>query len=186
MNGMGTEFVQRSLAALGSELESRGFHGPITICLAGGAAGLLGGWLRASRVTADCDVMRLDPEEAWEGIGAAAGAVAGRLGLPATWINRECRIHEWCVPLGWASRCEPVGRFGPLEVRRMARVDLIACKIVSAPRRPQDLEDLRDLAPTAAELEAAQRHLERLERESLAGEPFNDQWRIVRLLRGGV
>jgi hypothetical protein len=75
---MDTDVVRQALAALGSELRARDHHGPITLSLVGAAAGLLGGWLRENRVTADCDVMGLDPEGAWAEVEAAVGAAAER------------------------------------------------------------------------------------------------------------
>lgn len=109
---------------------------------------------------------------------------AAQLDLPATWLNRDCATYAWCMPLGWEGRCVLVERFGPLETLRASRLDLIAAKVVSAPSRPQEIEDLHDLQPTAIEIEFVFKHLDRLERESLDGATFDEQRDILRSLGG--
>jgi hypothetical protein len=47
------------------------------------------------------------------------------------------------------------------------RKDFIAAKIVSAPKRPHDYEDLKAVRPTQGELDFASSHIDRLESESL-------------------
>lgn len=181
---MNADIVRAAFQATGAALRNRRVPGPIDVVVCGGVAGLLGGWLRAGRTTTDCDVVKFAPESTWLAVSEAVVEAAAKLDLPTGWLNRECGVHAWCLPLGWESRCEPVECFGPLVVRRIARLDLIAAKVVSSPRRPQDLEDLRDLAPTGAELSAVMEHLDRLARESLDIETFDAQRSVVNWLRG--
>ncbi len=157
---------------------------PIRVLIAGGAAGMLGGLLKPDRTTGDCDVMGVGEESDWRDVERAAAEAAAQLDLPARWLNRDCRIYAWCLPLAWESRCESVGQFGPLEVLRVSRVDLIAAKIIGSPKRPQDLEDLRDLRPSRAELEFAEQNIDRLEAEHLDGKKFDDERAVFSVLRG--
>lgn len=125
-------------------------------------------------------------DTSWNEVSEAAKEVAHSLKLPETWLNRDCSMYAWCLPLGWQSRCESVETFGPLEVTRIARIDLIAAKIMGAPKRPQDLEDLRDMNPAPAELDFVKEHIDRLESEDLDGRDFADQRGILKVLRGGT
>lgn len=63
-------------------------------------------------------------------------------------------------------------------------MDLVCAKVMGAPKRAQDLEDLCDLRPTAAELDFVEDHLQRLAQESLDNETFQEQWGVVEGLRG--
>jgi hypothetical protein len=118
----------------------RRLSGPVEIVLAGGVAGpfagLFAGLLGDRRTTGDCDVLDINREEHWRSLSDAAAEVARSIGLPLVWLNRDCQRYAWCFPLGWKSRTEPVGRFGPSHVRRVARFDLMASKVVSGPNRP--------------------------------------------------
>jgi hypothetical protein len=154
------------------------------VFVVGGAAGMLAGLLRGSRTTADCDVLLAADDADWPALESAAREAARSLQLPERWLNRDSTMYAWCLPLGWTRRCERVGIFGPLEVLRLARIDLIATKIMSAPRRPQDLEDLRDIRPTADELDFALLNIERIKAEHLDREEFPRQRAIVQVLRG--
>lgn len=177
--------LETALRACAARLAGRSGGGSVRILVVGGTAGLLGGLLRGSRTTGDCDVMAVRPEGAWPDVERAAAAVAKEMKLPENWLNTNCRAFAWSMPLGWEGRCEPVGDFGLLEVWRASRIDLIASKIVAAPKRPQDIEDVRDMRPTADELDFVQEHIDRLERESLdADASFDAQRAIVDVLRG--
>ncbi|MEQ9617420.1 MAG: hypothetical protein RLN60_05235 [Phycisphaerales bacterium] len=183
MNG---KQIIEALEAVGRLLEERGDKAIVRLFIAGGVAGLLGELLRGSRTTGDCDVMATIPEEAWRAVEDAARQVATDLGLPSEWLNKRASSFAWTLPLEWEGRCVPVGRFGPLDVRRVCRRDLIACKVVAAPKRPQDLEDLNDMAPTAEELDFVEAHLHRLESESLDRERYDDRRAILDTLRGAT
>jgi hypothetical protein len=50
---------------------------------------------------------------------------------------------------GWRERTVPVGEFGPLRVRAIARIDLISLKLIAG--RERDLNDLDALEVTAEE-----------------------------------
>jgi hypothetical protein len=156
---------------------------PATIVLAGASAAILGHLLGRGRSTTDCDVMRAEPEEAWAPLAKAAAVVGRRLGLRADWLSRDCQMYAWSLPLGWRERCEHVAKLGALDVWRLSRLDLICAKIMSAPRRPQDMEDLRAMEPEASDLEFATANLDRLSAESLDNEGFDDQRRVIADLR---
>ena len=137
----------------------------VSLYVIGGSAGLLSGRLAESRTTGDVDVGIVDPEEHWIKVCEAARDVAVELSLPREWMNDRCRMFGWCLPLGWRERCEFVSQYGPLNVFAIGRRDFIAAKVISSPKRPQDLEDLRVLAPTVDDLEFAEEHIGRLEQE---------------------
>jgi hypothetical protein len=67
---------------------------------------------------------------------------------------------------------------------RISRMDLIASKVMSSPKRPHDLEDLRDLKATNEELDFVEQHIDRLEAEDLDRREFSDQRAVLRSLRG--
>lgn len=151
----------------------------LRVIVAGGVAGLLGGMLSAARTTGDVDVIWAGTDVEWRAIERAAALVAAELSLPPRWFNRDCAQFEWCLPLGWKSRCVDVGVFGPLEVTRISRLDLLAAKLVSSPKRPQDLLDIREIAPSREEIAFLHEHLDRLESEHLGGETFERQRQIL-------
>ncbi len=93
-------------------------------------------------------------------------------------------MHAWSLPIGWRTRCEPVERIGPLDILRLARFDLMASKIIAAPQRPHDLEDLIHLKPTREELQELAAHVRRLAAEDLDRRSFKDQLDIIEHLRG--
>lgn len=178
------QLVLSALAAVGQRLARLGRGAPIRVLVAGGTAGILGGFLKPERTTGDCDVIGVSSESDWSDLERAAAEVARQLDLPPTWLNRDCQMYAWCLPVGWQSRCERVDQFGPLEVLRVSRIDLIAAKVIGSPTRPQDLEDLRDMRPTVDELDSAERNLDRLEGEHLDGKKFDQERAILKVLRG--
>jgi hypothetical protein len=93
-------------------------------------------------------------------------------------------MYAWALRLGWRQRCEPVGTYGPLVVLRLSRIDLIATKVIGAPKRPQDVEDLIQIQPTADELRIVAEHVDRLEAEDLDRRSFDDQRAILRAIGG--
>lgn len=94
-------------------------------------------------------------------------------------------MYAWCLPLGWKERCEPLRTFGPLEIWRINRQDFIAAKVVSAPSRPQDFEDLLAVGPSEEELAFAEENLDRVEQESPdPDQSFEDARAILDALRG--
>ena len=157
----------------------------VRIVLAGGVAGLFAGLLSAARTTTDCDVMAVESEADWHILAACAAEVADTLGLAPTWLSRDCAAFARALPLGWRQRTEAVGEFGLLRVERPSRFDLLGSKLLGAPRRPQDLEDLVRIAPTGEELAALHDHLDRAAREDLSGTTFDAQRAVLRALVGG-
>lgn len=156
---------------------------PATIVVAGASAAMLGRLLGRGRSTTDCDVMRAEPEEVWAALAAAAAIVGRRVGLRADWLSRDCQMYAWSLPLGWRERCEHVAKLGRLDVLRLSRLDLICAKIMSAPKRPQDMEDLRAMEPEGSDLAFAIANLDRLSAESLDNEGFTDQRGVIADLR---
>lgn len=175
------DLLLASLRELGELLEAA--TGPINIVLIGGGAGLLLGALDPARTTADCDVVAVEPDSVWESVRSCAAQVAIQRRLPESWLNRDSAAFAWMLPLGWRNRCQMLHQFGPLRVHVISRQDLIASKIISAPKRPQDLEDLRQLKPTESDLVFAENNLLRVEAESLNNEVLDDQRTIIRVLR---
>lgn len=173
----------QAIRETGSVLTRRGLRGPFEIVLAGGVAGLLAGLLDVRRTTGDCDVLDIDQEAHWRPLSEAAAEVARSMGLPPTWLNRDCQQYAWCFPLGWKGRTEPVGRFGPLVVRRVGRLDLMASKVVAGPKRPQDVLDVMAMRPTPEELDAIDQHLDRLSAEHLDGFNHAPQRAILQAMR---
>lgn len=184
MGAINSNLALQALRATGELLQSRGTTTQLTIMIAGGTAGLLAGELRPPRTTDDCDIMWSHPRDQWPVIQSAAQEVAQALQLPSTWLNHDSDFYAWTLPLGWDGRCELIAHFGPLQVLRLSRFDLIGTKVVGAPRRPQDLEDLEHIQPTAAELDQAAAHLDRLEAEHLDRRSFDDSRAIIDYLRG--
>lgn len=182
MESLTAHLAQLAFALVGQRLAHRRVS--VQLVVAGGVAGLLGGLLRAARTTGDCDVMSLSDPQAWAELQAAGEEVAASMDLPKTWLNRDCAMYAWCLPLGWRGRVENVGTFGTLTVVRISRFDLIATKLMSSPKRPQDVEDLQDLCPTGDEWEEVEKHLDRLELEHPSGSTFADQRAILGALRG--
>lgn len=177
--------LEQALRATGVHLDALGIEVIVRLYLVGGSAGLLSGLLPAARTTGDVDVSAVDPEDCWDAVRRAAARAAKELDLPKTWLNDKCRIHGWALPLGWSERCHRIDRFGPLEVWAIHRQDFIAAKVVSAPSRPQDLEDLRAVRPTSEELSFAEAHIDRVEREHLDPDAsFEDARAILQALRG--
>jgi hypothetical protein len=142
---------------------------PITLYLVGGVAGMLMDLLPPSRTTGDCDVMAIDPGLAWDQVKDAAATAGNEIGLKTDWLNDDCRMYAWQMPLGWQGRCEQLGQFGALKVMALSRRDLIASKIMGAPKRVQDRADLQQLQPTDDELDFVEEHLRRVEAETEPG-----------------
>jgi hypothetical protein len=156
---------------------------PVTVILGGAVAAMVVADLPAARVTQDCDVLASEPDAGWAAVREAAKHVAGQRGLPINWLNRDSRRYAHLLPMGWRKRCRPVGRFGPLEVLAIGRRDLMAMKLMGAPMRPQDLEDLVAIRPTAADLAFLHAHLDRLEAESLSHETHDAPRAILNELK---
>lgn len=184
MGTMDLSMVLAALRATGRAMETAGVRCPIIIVIGGSVAGLLANDLEPPRTTDDCDVIWSKPLDQWSMIEAAASRVADEFGLPRTWLNDDSRVHAWSLPIGWRNRCQLVERTGPLEVLRLDRFDLIASKVMSAPARPHDLEDLLHLRPTRDELLRLAEHLDRLEAEDLDRTTYDEQRGILGFLRG--
>lgn len=172
--------ILQAVARTGEILAQDGDAESVRLVIAGGVAGLLSGLRRA---TLDCDVLSCSDDEQWLRIERAAKQAATELDLPETWLNRECSIYSNDFPLGWHQRTVPVDQYGPLDVHRVSRKDWIAAKLVSSPNRPHDIADIRELNPTAEELNFAEEHLDRLTAEHLDGYDYAPQQAILESIR---
>lgn len=181
---MESEKLVEALRRVGNTLAEREPAGSIRVCIAGGSAGLLSGTLRVDRVTGDCDVMATEPGNRWSLVAEASASVARRLGLPERWMNQDCAMFAHCIAPGWRDRCVVYGTFGALEVCVLSRGDQIASKIISAPKMPQDVQDLLTMDPSMKELDFAESNIDRLEAESLDGKTLEDARAVLRSLRG--
>lgn len=168
-----------ALKATGTRLERAGGVDRVTVILGGAVAAMVTAGLPASRATHDCDVLASEPDEQWQAVQQAAGEVAGQRGLPTDWLNRGARMYAHLLPLGWRGRCQAVGQFGPLTVLAISRRDLMAMKLMGAAVRPQDLEDILAMQPTAADVTFLHEHLDRLDAESLTGEGHDAERAIL-------
>jgi hypothetical protein len=174
--------VFRALRAVGTRLEGTVGSRQVSLYLGGAVAGMTVGGFDPARVTLDCDILEVRPDSLWAAVRDAARAVAEEQGLPRNWLDRESAMFRHLLPLGWHDRLVRVDRFGPLEVHVISRIDLMAMKLVGAPVRPQDLEDLRAMKPTREDTELLREHLDRLEAESLDPESFESPRAILRIL----
>ncbi|MFC1543928.1 DUF6036 family nucleotidyltransferase [Gemmatimonadota bacterium] len=126
------------------------------LILAGSAAAILSEWV--SRTTEDVDVIAATPKLSQ--IRKAIAQVAEELDLPEDWLNDAAVAWRDYLPPGFLQRTERIGRFEDLEVLRISRQDFILLKLIAF--RPQDLEDLRELKPTATELQHCRQYLSRI------------------------
>lgn len=172
--------ILQAVARTGAILAQEGHTEPVRLVIAGGVAGLLSGLTRA---TLDCDVLACSDDAQWDRIETAARQAAAEFKLPETWLNRDCSNYTNDFPLGWQSRTEPVDRFGPLDVHRVCRKDWISAKLVSSPKRPQDIADIRELKPTPEELNFAEEHLDRLAAEHADNYDYAPQRTILASIR---
>jgi hypothetical protein len=166
----------QAIAALqqtGNLLAQTAHNDSVTVILGGAVAAMVVADLPATRVTHDCDVLASEPDTGWVVVREAARQVAEKRGLPADWLNRDSRMYAHLLPIGWRKRCEAVGRFGRWRCWPLADAILMAMKLMGAPVRPQDLEDIIAMRPTADDIAFLHEHLDRLDAESLTREPHD-------------
>jgi hypothetical protein len=176
--------VFQAIRCVADDLSAGGHTRPLRLVVAGSMAGILGGELPPDRVTADVDLMWLDAPADWALVEAAAKRVESAHNLPPRWLNRDCTVFSSNLPLGWRERCVEVLTCPPLTLVRISRFDLIGMKLISAPRRARDRDDLRSLNPTREELERLAAHLDRVDAEDLRGRDFSAQMKLLRELLG--
>jgi len=117
--------------------------------LIGGGAGMLSELLPEGRTAVDVDVMEVTPPEVFDLCCYDAPAIAEECGLNPTWFDPAPFNLRHMMLAGWRDRTVPIGEFGPLGVRAIARIDLISLKFSAG--RERDLNDLETLQITAAE-----------------------------------
>lgn len=130
---------------------------PVEILLIGGAGAMLSGQLRPERVTQDCDVIDYRPEDAQQTVLEAASRVAISKGLPEKWLNSKAMDMD-ILPAGWRSRRILIKKFEKLWIYAAGRIDMLVMKFYA--NRPQDREDIFDIAPKPAELAKVRRYLD--------------------------
>jgi len=140
--------LRRALAALAALLPA---DKPAEMILIGGGAGMLSGLLPDGRQTVDLDVMEVTPPEILDLCCYHAPSVAEELGISPRWFDATPHTIRHTMLDGWRERTVSVGRFGPLEVRAIARIDLISLKAIAS--RHRDLLDLHSLRVTRSEVE---------------------------------
>ncbi len=144
---LGPENTAETLNELDRELVARGEERTLIAC---GGGALLAMQI-IERQTRDLDVIvpKIDPV-----LGAAAEAVARKLGLSTNWLNNGPESLTRDLLPGWEERSVPIFKGKALEVRALGRSDLIATKMYAFCDREDDFEDLLRIKPTREELEA--------------------------------
>lgn len=121
----------------------------LVIC--GGAALIALG--TRSVATRDIDILEPTIDEP---LRAAAEAVRVRYGLRTDWLNNGPASLVPLLPKDWRSRLQVVFDRPSLVVRTIGRPELIISKLFAEADRQQDLADIVGIAPTVAELRAAE------------------------------
>lgn len=138
--------IRAALAHLGSLLPPTPMAEMVII---GGAAGVLSGALPASRTTLDCDVLQVSPPEIFDLCRYHAEEVAHCFQIAPQWLDASAHALTHLMLPGWRDRLVTIDTFGPLKVRAVGRLDLIALKVIAG--RAEDLEDIVSLAMTNVE-----------------------------------
>ena len=184
MHNMSHDNVLKALSETGRRMANLANVEPVRVVVCGAVAGILAGDLSGERQTLDCDVIASDPRDAFANVAHAAAEVAEELDLKPQWLNQDSSMYAHLLPIGWKKRLQRVDRFGPLEVMIVGRRDLLALKLMGAPQRPQDLDDLEEMKPTTAELVFLSEYLDQQEAESVARETYDSQRALLDDLRG--
>ncbi|HAI13594.1 MAG TPA: hypothetical protein DCM28_17945 [Phycisphaerales bacterium] len=171
-----------ALKQTGKLLQESGHRDTVIVILGGSVAAMSVANMPATRVTHDCDVLVSEPNDQWQVVQAASQQIAKQNGLPENWLNHDSRMYAHLLPIGWRSRCEEVGTFGPLHVLAISRLDLMAMKLMGTPVRPQDLEDILAMKPTKDDLKFLHQHLDRLDEESYTRETHDNERAILKEL----
>lgn len=153
--------IDEALQALAQTLEAR--HLRYELVAIGGSGLLLLGLI--SRPTRDLDIVAVVDEGSYvkakplpRALVDAVRDVGEVLGIGAEWLNSApADLLDFGLPDGFAERTE-MRDFGALILHVASRTDQICLKLYAAvDEQPshKHLDDLRALAPTADELEAA-------------------------------
>lgn len=175
MQTLGKELVIAALQATGQNLAAEGVVKQVRVIVCGSVAGILHNDLGADRRTVDCDMVQVEPDDAFAAIERASATVAQQMDLKTNWLNRESRVFAYLIPPGWTSRLRAFDTFGPLEVVTISRRDLLGMKLRAISKRSADLVDIETMKPTADEVAFLLDYLDQAESESLDRETFDDQ-----------
>ena len=117
------------------------------VIIGGAAMQLLG---LTERVTKDCDV--LSPKITSE-LKKAANEFGKVYGLPENWLNNgpETLIRD--LPADWQKNLASLYQGKNLKLWTLSRLDFLRSKLFAFLDRGIDLEDLKKLKPTKAEIE---------------------------------
>ncbi len=170
--------IRAALAHLGSLLPPT----PIAeMVIIGGAAGVLSGVLPASRTTVDCDVLQVSPPEIFDLCRYHAGEVAHCFQIAPQWLDASAHALAHLMLPGWRDRLVTIGTFGPLKVRAVGRIDLIALKVIAG--RAEDLEDLDSLSITHAEAEQLLELFPAIQARGISPHAYAAALKILRIMR---
>jgi Nucleotidyltransferase of unknown function (DUF6036) len=128
-------------------LESKGLRLEATVV--GGAALQLLGVIE--RVTKDCDVLYPELPEV---ILIAAREFAGQNNLPKDWLNNGPSSLIRDLPSGWEGRRRDIFTGRALRLLSLGSEDLLRSKLYAYLDRGIDLDDIRALKPSPADIEA--------------------------------
>ncbi|MBT4762875.1 MAG: hypothetical protein HOO06_14370 [Bdellovibrionaceae bacterium] len=114
------------------------------------------------RVTVDIDVFepQLDKH-----ILAAIKEIAKRHMFDDLWINSTGNAFKNELPKNWKTRLLQVFKGTRLTISTLGRIDLIFTKFLAELDRQEDLEDLKSLNPTVAEIKEIRTPLLELEND---------------------
>lgn len=154
---MDAEVIQAALRLTGERLR---LNRDVEILLVGGAAGILTKELPPPSTTGDVDAIWYKLAQDREAVLDAAGEVGREMQLPGNWLNDWSGLYRWTLPDGWETRRVCIDTYGRLLVYAVSRIDLISLKFVA--NREGDLEHLREMHVTAAEITVVGRYLDEL------------------------
>lgn len=142
--------IRLTLDTLNKHLKKKKLTRSFIIC--GGAALILQGLSRGSRVTADIDVVAPEIDKELKDI---AIEVSEELGLTERWLNSDPKGLVKDLSNGWDRKILKVYSASNLEIYSISRQDLIFSKFWAYCDRQKDENDLIDLQVTELELNIA-------------------------------
>jgi hypothetical protein len=144
---MNARQIETYLQELGDELAARGFRRPVRVTIVGGVFMLVNVKNRMSTEDVDIILMDIDsmsytplPEETRK-FRAAVWAIAGRKGIPRSWLNDDSSLFITSYITNTGARLWK--RFNKLEVYFPSKEAVLAMKIIAF--RDKDQEDIAAL-----------------------------------------
>lgn len=155
---------------------------PAEMILIGGGAGMLSELLPDSRLTVDLDVMDVTPPEIFDLCCYHAPRIAEECDISPRWFDATPHTIRHMMLPGWRDRTTPVGEFGPLRVRAIARIDLISLKAIAS--RQRDIDDLLSLRVTRDEARFVHDSLPKLLEKGANPDHIDTALRTIRMIGG--